>query len=49
MNAVFQQLYMQPQVRRAVLGCPITAEEESKDCVLYQVKDPGTQPLPNPS
>ncbi|CAI7784594.1 unnamed protein product, partial [Closterium sp. NIES-53] len=38
MNSVFQQLFMQPQVRRALLAFPETPESDRPLSVIYQVQ-----------
>lgn len=38
MNSVFQQLYMQPQVRRTILAADECEDLERKDSVFYQVR-----------
>eukprot|EP00245_Coleochaete_scutata_P011528 TRINITY_DN429_c0_g2_i1.p1 TRINITY_DN429_c0_g2~~TRINITY_DN429_c0_g2_i1.p1 ORF type:complete len:2250 (-),score=350.03 TRINITY_DN429_c0_g2_i1:694-7287(-) len=38
MNSVFQQLYMQPEVRRSVLACEECSEHEQKDSLFFQVQ-----------
>ena len=36
MNAVFQQLFMQPAVRAQVLSAPEVPKEQRKESVFYQ-------------
>ncbi|KAH9300739.1 hypothetical protein KI387_012322 [Taxus chinensis] len=38
MNSVFQQLFMQPEVRKTVLGCIECADAEKKSSVLFQIQ-----------
>ena len=38
MNSVFQQLYMQPSIRRLILGGPEEAPEARPDSVFYQMQ-----------
>ncbi|XP_057829363.2 uncharacterized protein LOC131040449 isoform X2 [Cryptomeria japonica] len=38
MNSVFQQLFMQPEVRKTVLGCIECADAEKKNSVLFQIQ-----------
>lgn len=38
MNATFQQLFMQPTVRRLLLSSPAVASEEQEDSVFHQVQ-----------
>eukprot|EP00897_Mesotaenium_endlicherianum_P008194 jgi/Mesen1/7402/ME000388S06619 len=38
MNSVFQQLYMQPQVRKSVLACAECDDKEKQNSVFYQVQ-----------
>jgi ubiquitin C-terminal hydrolase len=38
MNATFQQLYMQPTVRRLILSAPAVPEDEQEDSVFHQVQ-----------
>jgi uncharacterized UBP type Zn finger protein len=38
MNSVFQQLYMQPQVRKTILAADECEDMERKESVFYQVK-----------
>uniref|UniRef100_A0A0C9RVX6 TSA: Wollemia nobilis Ref_Wollemi_Transcript_10197_2281 transcribed RNA sequence n=1 Tax=Wollemia nobilis TaxID=56998 RepID=A0A0C9RVX6_9CONI len=38
MNSVFQQLFMQPEVRKTVLGCIECADAEKKNSVFFQIQ-----------
>jgi hypothetical protein len=38
MNSVFQQLYMQPQVRKSLLSCAECDEKEKPDSVFFQMQ-----------
>eukprot|EP01018_Ginkgo_biloba_P002353 Gb_35991 [translate_table: standard] len=38
MNSVFQQLFMQPEVRKTVLGCIECSEVEKKNSVFFQIQ-----------
>ena len=38
MNSVFQQLFMQPQVRASLLACSEPEEKEKKDSVFFQLQ-----------
>ena len=38
MNAVFQQLFMQPAVRAHVLSAPEVARKEQKESIFYQLQ-----------
>ncbi|PSC74217.1 ubiquitin specific peptidase 24 isoform A [Micractinium conductrix] len=39
MSSVFQQLYMQPTIRKLVLGAPGVPQEEQADSVFHQMQD----------
>jgi uncharacterized UBP type Zn finger protein len=38
MNSVFQQLFMQPSIRRLILGGPEDAPDLRPDSVFYQMQ-----------
>jgi uncharacterized UBP type Zn finger protein len=38
MNSVFQQLFMQPSIRRLILGGPEDAPDMQPDSVFYQMQ-----------
>ena len=38
MSSIFQQLYMQPTIRRLVLGAPAVPEAQAQDSVFHQLQ-----------
>ena len=46
MNSLFQQLYMQPSIRQAMLSGPEVEPEEQPDSVFYQLQVPGAAARP---
>ena len=44
LNSVFQQLFMQPSIRRLILSAPEVARQDRADSVFYQLQ---AMPLDN--